>query len=134
MPSLPVGALTLHPDPELPRQLHRSRLEETAALFSFYSSCRELQSWLEEQTSLFRTLQPKGDNLEVAQLKCEVSSCAKGDRPKFLPPWRCFCLPTPHCFAPNFTFALALSAEGPTAAGLTLRLGTQILSVSRPAG
>ncbi|XP_049989135.1 spectrin beta chain, non-erythrocytic 5 [Alexandromys fortis] len=52
-------------------KLHRARLEEAVALFSFYSSCRELQSWLEEQTSLFRTLQPKGDNLEVAQFKCE---------------------------------------------------------------
>ncbi|CAO2579266.1 Spectrin beta chain, non-erythrocytic 5, partial [Lemmus lemmus] len=51
--------------------LHRARLEEAVALFSFYSSCRELQSWLEEQTSLFRTLQPNGDNLEVTQLKCE---------------------------------------------------------------
>ncbi|KAM7327506.1 hypothetical protein ACRRTK_013873 [Alexandromys fortis] len=53
-------------------KLHRARLEEAVALFSFYSSCRELQSWLEEQTSLFRTLQPKGDNLEVAQFKCEA--------------------------------------------------------------
>lgn len=92
MPSLPVGALSLHPDPGLPLQLHRARLEETVALFSFYSSCRELQSWLEEQTALFRTLQPKGDNLEVAQFKCEVSRCANGDRLKFPPPWRGFCL------------------------------------------
>nr|XP_048315627.1 spectrin beta chain, non-erythrocytic 5 [Myodes glareolus] len=52
-------------------KLHRARLEEAVALFSFYSSCRELQSWLEEQTSLFRTLQPPGDNLEALQLKCE---------------------------------------------------------------
>lgn len=69
----PEGMLTFHPDPGLPLQLHRARLEETAALFSFYSSCRELQSWLEEQTALFQTLQPQGDNLEVTQLKCEVS-------------------------------------------------------------
>lgn len=86
MPSLPVGALSLHPDLGLPLQLHRARLEEAVALFSFYSSCRELQSWLEEQTSLLRTLQPQGDNLEAAQLKCEVSRCANGDRPKFPPP------------------------------------------------
>ncbi|ERE70802.1 spectrin beta chain, brain 4-like protein [Cricetulus griseus] len=52
-------------------KLHRARLEEAVALFSFYSSCRELQSWLEEQTALLQTLQPQGDNLEVTQLKCE---------------------------------------------------------------
>ncbi|XP_036040911.1 spectrin beta chain, non-erythrocytic 5 [Onychomys torridus] len=52
-------------------KLHRAQLEETVALFSFCSSCRELQSWMEEQTALFQTLQPWGDNLEVAQLKCE---------------------------------------------------------------
>lgn len=86
MPSLPVGALSLHADLGLPLQLHRARLEEAVALFSFSSSCRELQSWLEEQTSLLRTLQPQGDNLEAAQLKCEVSRCANGDRPKFPPP------------------------------------------------
>ncbi|XP_076785650.1 spectrin beta chain, non-erythrocytic 5 isoform X3 [Arvicanthis niloticus] len=50
---------------------HRARLEETVSLFSFYSSCRELQSWLEEQIALFQTLQPQGDNLEVTQLKYE---------------------------------------------------------------
>lgn len=124
-----MGALSLHPDLGLPLQLHRARLEEAVALFSFYGSCRELQSWLEEQTALFQTLQPQGDNLEVTQLKCEVSCCANGDRPKFSPPWRCFCLPIPHCFAPFFMFALALSEKDPTAAGLTLRLGTQMLSV-----
>ncbi|CAH6788033.1 Sptbn5 [Phodopus roborovskii] len=53
------------------RNLHRARLEEAIALLSFYSSYRELQSWLEEQTALFQTLQPQGDNLEAAQLKCE---------------------------------------------------------------
>ncbi|XP_038962424.1 spectrin beta chain, non-erythrocytic 5 isoform X3 [Rattus norvegicus] len=52
-------------------KLHRARLEETVTLFSFYSSCRELQSWLEAQTALFQTLQPQGDNLEVTQLKYE---------------------------------------------------------------
>lgn len=41
-------------------------------LFGFYSSCEELQSWLEKQTALFQTLQPEGDNLEVTQLKYEV--------------------------------------------------------------
>ncbi|XP_028622676.1 spectrin beta chain, non-erythrocytic 5 [Grammomys surdaster] len=52
-------------------KLHRARLEETVSLFSFYSSCRELQSWLEEQIALFQTLQPQGDNLGVTQLKYE---------------------------------------------------------------
>ncbi|XP_040602017.1 LOW QUALITY PROTEIN: spectrin beta chain, non-erythrocytic 5 [Mesocricetus auratus] len=52
-------------------KLHRARLEEAVALFSFYCSCRELQSWLEEQTALLQTLQPQGDNLEVTQLKWE---------------------------------------------------------------
>ncbi|KAL6035829.1 hypothetical protein STEG23_005226 [Scotinomys teguina] len=52
-------------------KLHRARLEETIALCSFYSSCRELQSWLEEQTALFQTLQPQADRLEVTPPKCE---------------------------------------------------------------
>ncbi|XP_029391606.1 LOW QUALITY PROTEIN: spectrin beta chain, non-erythrocytic 5 [Mus pahari] len=52
-------------------KLHRTQLEESVALFSFYNSCRELQSWLEKQTALLQTLQPQGDNLEVTQLKYE---------------------------------------------------------------
>ncbi|XP_053451516.1 spectrin beta chain, non-erythrocytic 5 [Nycticebus coucang] len=50
-------------------ELHRARLEEKVALFGFYSSCVELQSWLEEQIVLFQTLQPQADNLEVTQFK-----------------------------------------------------------------
>ena len=42
------------------------------ALFSFYGLCRELQSWLADQTALFQTLQPQADNLDVMQLKYEV--------------------------------------------------------------
>lgn len=42
------------------------------ALSGLYSSCRDLQSWLENQTSLFQTLQPQADNLEATQLKYEV--------------------------------------------------------------
>uniref|UniRef100_A0A8C5UMU9 Spectrin beta, non-erythrocytic 5 n=1 Tax=Microcebus murinus TaxID=30608 RepID=A0A8C5UMU9_MICMU len=52
-------------------ELRRARLEETVALFGFYSSCGELQSWLEEQKALFQTPWPQADNLEVAQLKYE---------------------------------------------------------------
>uniref|UniRef100_A0A4X1V167 Calponin-homology (CH) domain-containing protein n=1 Tax=Sus scrofa TaxID=9823 RepID=A0A4X1V167_PIG len=49
----------------------RTQLEEAVALFSFYGLCRELQSWLADQTALFQTLQPQADNLEVMQLKYE---------------------------------------------------------------
>ncbi|XP_032336758.1 spectrin beta chain, non-erythrocytic 5 [Camelus ferus] len=49
----------------------RARLEEVVALFGFYGSCGELQSWLETQTAQFRTLRPQADNLEVMQLKYE---------------------------------------------------------------
>ncbi|KAL1785833.1 spectrin beta chain, non-erythrocytic 5 [Sigmodon hispidus] len=52
-------------------KLHRAQLEEAVALFSFYSSCGELQTWLEEQTALFQTLQPQGDNIDITQLKYE---------------------------------------------------------------
>ncbi|XP_069348326.1 spectrin beta chain, non-erythrocytic 5 [Eulemur rufifrons] len=52
-------------------ELRRARLEETVALFGFYSSCGELQSWLEKQTALLQTLQPQADTLEVVQLKYE---------------------------------------------------------------
>ncbi|KAF5925525.1 hypothetical protein HPG69_001972 [Diceros bicornis minor] len=70
----------------------RARLEEAVALFGFYGSCGELQSWLENQTALFLTLQPQADNVEVMQLRyenllsalavgrsrwAEVSSCAE---------------------------------------------------------
>ncbi|GAB1286757.1 Spectrin beta, non-erythrocytic 5 [Apodemus speciosus] len=55
-------------------KLHRARLEETVTLFGFYSSCRELESWLEERTALLQTLQPQGDNLELTQLKYEECS------------------------------------------------------------
>uniref|UniRef100_H0XEK4 Spectrin beta, non-erythrocytic 5 n=1 Tax=Otolemur garnettii TaxID=30611 RepID=H0XEK4_OTOGA len=50
-------------------ELRKAQLEEKVALFGFYSSCVELQSWLEEQTVLFQTLQPQADNLEVMQFK-----------------------------------------------------------------
>ncbi|CAN0540377.1 unnamed protein product [Rangifer tarandus platyrhynchus] len=49
----------------------RAQLEEAVALFGFYSSCGELQSWLAKQTTLLQTLQPKANNLEVMQLKYE---------------------------------------------------------------
>uniref|UniRef100_A0A8C2VDR6 Uncharacterized protein n=1 Tax=Chinchilla lanigera TaxID=34839 RepID=A0A8C2VDR6_CHILA len=49
----------------------RARLEEAVALFGFYSSCGELQSWLEEQTALFQSLQPQSDNLDIMQLRYE---------------------------------------------------------------
>uniref|UniRef100_A0A8C3VFV2 Spectrin beta, non-erythrocytic 5 n=1 Tax=Catagonus wagneri TaxID=51154 RepID=A0A8C3VFV2_9CETA len=49
----------------------RARLEEAVALFGFYGSCRELQSWLVDQTARLQTLQPQADNLEVMQLKYE---------------------------------------------------------------
>ncbi|XP_073733567.1 spectrin beta chain, non-erythrocytic 5 [Callorhinus ursinus] len=50
---------------------HRARLEEAVALCGFYSFCGELQSWLEHQTALLRTLQPQAHNLEVTQLTFE---------------------------------------------------------------
>ncbi|OWK09720.1 hypothetical protein Celaphus_00006342, partial [Cervus elaphus hippelaphus] len=49
----------------------RAQLEEVVALFGFYGSCGELQSWLTKQTTLLQTLQPKANNLEVMQLKYE---------------------------------------------------------------
>ncbi|KAI4583108.1 hypothetical protein MJG53_008321 [Ovis ammon polii x Ovis aries] len=49
----------------------RARLEEAVALFGFYGSCGELQSWLTKQTTLLQTLQPEANNLEVMQLKHE---------------------------------------------------------------
>uniref|UniRef100_A0A8D2AM26 Spectrin beta, non-erythrocytic 5 n=1 Tax=Sciurus vulgaris TaxID=55149 RepID=A0A8D2AM26_SCIVU len=52
-------------------ELRRARLEEAVALFGFYCSCEELQSWLEEQTLLFQMLQPQANNLEVMQSKYE---------------------------------------------------------------
>ncbi|KAM6181713.1 LOW QUALITY PROTEIN: spectrin beta chain, non-erythrocytic 5 [Erethizon dorsatum] len=52
-------------------ECRRAGLEEAVALFGFYSSCGELQSWLEEQTALFQSLQPQADNLEVMQLRYE---------------------------------------------------------------
>uniref|UniRef100_A0A8C4M5V2 Spectrin beta, non-erythrocytic 5 n=1 Tax=Equus asinus TaxID=9793 RepID=A0A8C4M5V2_EQUAS len=58
----------------------RAKLEEAVALFGFYGSCEELQSWLENQTALFLTLQPQSDNVEVLQLKYEnfLSALAVG--------------------------------------------------------
>ncbi|KAM5175969.1 spectrin beta chain, non-erythrocytic 5 [Callospermophilus lateralis] len=50
-------------------ELRRARLEEAVALFGFYHSCGELQSWLEEQTVLFRMLQPQANDLEIMQSK-----------------------------------------------------------------
>ncbi|XP_077655910.1 LOW QUALITY PROTEIN: spectrin beta chain, non-erythrocytic 5 [Urocitellus parryii] len=50
-------------------ELRRARLEEAVALFGFYHSCGELQSWLEEQTVLFQMLQPQANDLEIMQSK-----------------------------------------------------------------
>ncbi|XP_021581618.2 spectrin beta chain, non-erythrocytic 5 isoform X1 [Ictidomys tridecemlineatus] len=50
-------------------ELRRAWLEEAVALFGFYHSCGELQSWLEEQTVLFQMLQPQANNLEIMQSK-----------------------------------------------------------------
>ncbi|XP_061286842.1 spectrin beta chain, non-erythrocytic 5 isoform X2 [Bos javanicus] len=49
----------------------RAQLEEAVALFDFYGSCGELQSWLTKQTTLLQMLQPEANNLEVMQLKYE---------------------------------------------------------------
>ncbi|XP_055291885.1 spectrin beta chain, non-erythrocytic 5 [Moschus berezovskii] len=49
----------------------RAQLEEAVALFGFYGSCGELQSWLTKQTMLLQMLQPEANNLEVMQLKYE---------------------------------------------------------------
>ncbi|XP_042798196.1 spectrin beta chain, non-erythrocytic 5 [Panthera leo] len=47
----------------------RAHLEEAVALFGFYDSCGELQSWLENQTALLQMLQPQADDLEATRLK-----------------------------------------------------------------
>ncbi|KAL4696038.1 hypothetical protein H8957_001690 [Semnopithecus entellus] len=49
----------------------RARLEEAVALFSFCSSCRDLQLWLEKHTALLQRVQPQADIPEVTQLKYE---------------------------------------------------------------
>ena len=56
-------------------QRRRAQLEGAVALFGFYGSCGELQSWLTKQTTLLQTLQPEANNLEVTQLKYEVPCC-----------------------------------------------------------
>ncbi|XP_025775020.1 spectrin beta chain, non-erythrocytic 5 [Puma concolor] len=55
-----LGALAKH---------RRAQLEEAVALFGFYDSCGELQSWLENQTALLQMLQPQADDLEATRLK-----------------------------------------------------------------
>ncbi|XP_072479324.1 spectrin beta chain, non-erythrocytic 5 [Notamacropus eugenii] len=52
-------------------QQRRTRLEEMSTLFCFYDSCGELQSWLEDQTVLFQTLNPQAENVEVDRNKFE---------------------------------------------------------------
>ncbi|XP_043836496.1 spectrin beta chain, non-erythrocytic 5 [Dromiciops gliroides] len=52
-------------------QHRRTRLEEMSTLFCFYDSCGELQSWLEDQTVLFQTLNPQAENAEVDRNKFE---------------------------------------------------------------
>ncbi|XP_074091259.1 spectrin beta chain, non-erythrocytic 5 isoform X1 [Macrotis lagotis] len=52
-------------------QYRRTRLEEMCTLFSFYDSCGELQSWIEDQIILFQTLNPKAENVEVDRNKFE---------------------------------------------------------------
>lgn len=87
-------------------------------MFSFYSSCRELQSWLEKQTALFQTLQPQGDNLEVTQLKYEVSHGGNGDQifhHSGIASWFC---PSHHIYSGPLW-------AGSKALGLTLGLVTQ---------
>lgn len=42
------------------------------ALFGFYDSCGELQSWLENQTALLQMRQPQADDLEATRLKYKV--------------------------------------------------------------
>ncbi|XP_074140888.1 spectrin beta chain, non-erythrocytic 5, partial [Sminthopsis crassicaudata] len=61
-------------------QRRRTRLEEMSALFCFYDSCGELQSWLEDQTVLFQTLNPQAENMEVDRSKFEnfLSALAMG--------------------------------------------------------
>uniref|UniRef100_G3VXY1 Calponin-homology (CH) domain-containing protein n=1 Tax=Sarcophilus harrisii TaxID=9305 RepID=G3VXY1_SARHA len=52
-------------------QHRRTRLEEMSILFGFYDSCGELQSWLEDQTVVFQTLNPQAENIEVDRSKFE---------------------------------------------------------------
>ncbi|XP_078007768.1 LOW QUALITY PROTEIN: spectrin beta chain, non-erythrocytic 5 [Phascolarctos cinereus] len=52
-------------------QHRRTQLEEMSTLFCFYDSCGELQSWLDDQTVLFQTLNPQAENVEVDRNKFE---------------------------------------------------------------
>ncbi|XP_061467332.1 spectrin beta chain, non-erythrocytic 5 [Rhineura floridana] len=49
---------------------HRKKeLEERIRLYQFYSSCEEFQSWIDDKEKIFRTIQPKADNVETMQQK-----------------------------------------------------------------
>ncbi|XP_030069558.1 spectrin beta chain, non-erythrocytic 5 [Microcaecilia unicolor] len=51
---------------------HRKKtLEENIALYHFYSSCAEFQSWMEDKEKVLQTFEPKSDNVEVMQCKYE---------------------------------------------------------------
>ncbi|KAJ6667277.1 hypothetical protein lerEdw1_017255 [Lerista edwardsae] len=44
-------------------------LEERIWLYQFYNSCEEFQSWTSDKEKIFRTIQPKADNVEAMQQK-----------------------------------------------------------------
>lgn len=79
------------------------------ALFGFDGSCEELQSWLEDQAALLRTLQPRADNLEVMQLKFEVQS--PWSQGGILPAWPCCllysCPPSSPCSCLSLRYSCA---------------------------
>ncbi|XP_053169097.1 spectrin beta chain, non-erythrocytic 5 [Hemicordylus capensis] len=47
-------------------------LEERIRLYQFYSSCEEFQSWIDDKEKIFRTIQPKADNVETMQMKYQT--------------------------------------------------------------
>ncbi|XP_063295491.1 spectrin beta chain, non-erythrocytic 5 [Pelobates fuscus] len=49
----------------------KKALEDMVRLYQFYSLCGEFQSWMDDKETIFQTLQPNPDNVEVMQLKYE---------------------------------------------------------------
>ncbi|XP_029453305.1 spectrin beta chain, non-erythrocytic 5 [Rhinatrema bivittatum] len=49
----------------------KKTLEERIALYRFYGSCTEFQSWMEDKEKVLQTFEPKSDNVEVMQCKYE---------------------------------------------------------------
>ncbi|XP_064420762.1 spectrin beta chain, non-erythrocytic 5 [Latimeria chalumnae] len=48
-------------------QARRKALEEMISLYRFYNTCVEFESWMKDRENVFKTLQPKSDNVEIMQ-------------------------------------------------------------------